>query len=58
MKPSVPRHERYRKESSIILSALEQEKDEMLSWIHEVKTPLTAMQLMIERLPDDKLRAK
>ena len=32
---------------------LEQEKDELLSWIHEVKTPLTAMHLMIDRLDDE-----
>ncbi len=31
---------------------LEREKDEMLSWIHEVKTPLTTMQLMVERVDD------
>ncbi|WP_408009247.1 sensor histidine kinase [Pseudalkalibacillus sp. A8] len=37
--------------------ALEQEKDELLSWIHEVKTPLTAMHLMIERLEDQSLKA-
>ncbi|NRD77808.1 sensor histidine kinase [Bacillus sp. BRMEA1] len=36
---------------------LEQEKDELLSWIHEVKTPLTAMALMIDRLDDHKLKA-
>ncbi|WP_337035353.1 sensor histidine kinase [Paenibacillus illinoisensis] len=48
--------ERYRKESSSSLILLEQEKDQMLSWIHEVKTPLTALQLMIERTPDEKLR--
>ncbi|HLR63525.1 MAG TPA: sensor histidine kinase [Lentibacillus sp.] len=35
---------------------LEQEKDELLSWIHEVKTPLTAMQLMIERVEDKKVK--
>ncbi|PID01828.1 histidine kinase [Sporosarcina sp. P2] len=29
--------------------SLEQEKDDMLNWIHEVKTPLTTLQLMIER---------
>lgn len=38
--------------------ALEQEKDELLAWTHEVKTPLTAMQLMIERLEDDQLKAQ
>ncbi|MED4534677.1 sensor histidine kinase [Metabacillus fastidiosus] len=42
--------------SSQNLVALEQEKDELLSWIHEVKTPLTAMQLIIERLDDENIR--
>ena len=37
--------------------ALEQEKDELLSWIHEVKTPLTAMHLMIDRLNDEKMKS-
>lgn len=37
--------------------ALEQEKDELLAWIHEVKTPLTAMHLMIGRLENDKAKA-
>jgi OmpR family two-component system bacitracin resistance sensor histidine kinase BceS len=50
--------ERYRRESSVSFRLLEQEKDDLLSWIHEVKTPLTAMQLMIERLPDDMLRSQ
>jgi len=50
--------ERYRKESSAHFILLEQEKDEMLAWIHEVKTPLTALQLMIERMPDDKLQGQ
>lgn len=36
---------------------IEQEKDDLLSWIHEVKTPLTAMHLMIERLEDTPLKA-
>lgn len=36
---------------------LEQEKDELLSWIHEVKTPLTAMHLMIDRMKDEKLKS-
>ncbi|MBK5443037.1 MULTISPECIES: sensor histidine kinase [unclassified Peribacillus] len=36
---------------------LEQEKDELLSWIHEVKTPLTAMHLMIDRLDDEMLKS-
>lgn len=37
--------------------ALEQEKDDLLSWIHEVKTPLTAMHLMIDRLEDGALKS-
>ncbi|MCM3785386.1 sensor histidine kinase [Neobacillus mesonae] len=49
---------RYRKEASSHLLLLEQEKDELLSWIHEVKTPLTAMQLMIDRLPDQPLKSQ
>lgn len=48
--------ERYRRETSVNFQLLESEKDELLSWIHEVKTPLTAMQLMIERLPDETLQ--
>jgi two-component system, OmpR family, bacitracin resistance sensor histidine kinase BceS len=35
---------------------LDQEKDELLSWIHEVKTPLTALRLMIDRLEDQSLK--
>ncbi len=38
--------------------ALEQERDDLLSWIHEVKTPLTAMHLMIERIEDEKIKAQ
>ncbi|WP_270181377.1 sensor histidine kinase [Alkalihalobacillus sp. CinArs1] len=38
--------------------AIEQEKDDMLSWIHEVKTPLTVMSLMIERLEDKEAKAQ
>ncbi|WP_101841997.1 sensor histidine kinase [Halobacillus sp. Marseille-P3879] len=37
---------------------LEQEKDELLSWIHEVKTPLTAMDLIIDRINDQKLKSQ
>ncbi|MCA0987541.1 sensor histidine kinase [Guptibacillus algicola] len=38
--------------------AIEQEKDDLLSWIHEVKTPLTVMSLMIERLEDKEAKAE
>lgn len=48
--------ERLRQEAALNRSILEAEKDELLSWIHDVKTPLTAMQLMIERLDDQAAR--
>ncbi|WP_068778736.1 sensor histidine kinase [Paenibacillus sp. GM2] len=48
--------ERLRQESALNRGMLEAEKDELLSWIHDVKTPLTAMQLMIERLDDQAVR--
>lgn len=50
--------ERFKKESSMRLVEIQGEKDELLSWIHEVKTPLTTMQLMIERMEDEPLKAQ
>ncbi|PIC64854.1 histidine kinase [Sporosarcina sp. P13] len=38
--------------------SVNQEKDDILNWIHEVKTPLTTMQLMIERTSDPVLRSQ
>ncbi|ATH93800.1 histidine kinase [Bacillus glycinifermentans] len=38
--------------------ALENEKDELMAWIHEVKTPLTAMHLIIERMEDQSLKSQ
>lgn len=38
------------------IKQLEEEKDELLSWIHEVKTPLTTLQLLIERCDDPQLK--
>ncbi|MCY8937513.1 sensor histidine kinase [Peribacillus frigoritolerans] len=46
-----------KKSAAIGQMTLEQEKDELLSWIHEVKTPLTAMHLMIDRLDDGLLKS-
>ncbi|WP_301109359.1 sensor histidine kinase [Sporosarcina sp.] len=37
---------------------VKQEKDDMLNWIHEVKTPLTTMQLMIDRIEEKPLRVQ
>ncbi|MBG9769191.1 HAMP domain-containing histidine kinase [Bacillus vallismortis] len=38
--------------------ALENEKDELMAWIHEVKTPLTAMHLLIDRMEDHDLKSQ
>lgn len=38
--------------------ALEEEKDDHLAWIHEIKTPLTAMYLMIEKIDDPTMKNK
>jgi two-component system, OmpR family, bacitracin resistance sensor histidine kinase BceS len=35
---------------------LEQEKDDLLAWIHEVKTPLSALHLMFDRIEDPSLK--
>ncbi|MBP2002215.1 OmpR family two-component system bacitracin resistance sensor histidine kinase BceS [Paenibacillus shirakamiensis] len=50
--------DRARQEASQHLMDVEQEKDDLLAWIHEVKTPLTAMQLMIERMEDRVLQGQ
>lgn len=49
-------HYKYKVEDQ--LSQLEMEKDELLSWIHELKTPLTAMQLMIDRVEEKHLSSQ
>lgn len=48
--------DKFRKETSQLVAQLEEEKDELMSWIHEVKTPLTAMRLMIDRMGDEPLK--
>ena len=35
-----------------------EEKDQTLSWIHEMKTPLTSMKLMIDNVDDSILKKK
>lgn len=42
--------------TSLHRTAIEQEKDELTSWIHEVKTPLSAMRLIIDRVDDVDVR--
>jgi two-component system, OmpR family, bacitracin resistance sensor histidine kinase BceS len=49
--------EQLRGETASNRRMIEQEKDELLAWIHEVKTPLTAMSLIIERLNDPALKS-
>ena len=49
-------HHFYKKEIIRYTTSVEQEKDDLLSWIHEVKTPLTTMKLMIERVEDHTLK--
>lgn len=46
----------FKQELNKLVINMEQEKDELLAWIHEVKTPLTAMQLMLERIEDKSLK--
>lgn len=50
--------EQYKRELTAVHTEMEQEKDEIVNWIHEVKTPLTAMQLMIERTEDETLKSR
>ncbi|CAM3769606.1 sensor histidine kinase [Paenibacillus lactis] len=50
--------ERFKRESSMRRMEMEQEKDDIMSWIHEVKTPLTTMQLIIERMEDESLKSR
>ncbi|MGD6802384.1 HAMP domain-containing histidine kinase [Rossellomorea vietnamensis] len=49
--------ETLRKSASQNNLTLEQEKDDLLSWIHEVKTPLTAMHLIIGRIGEQPLKS-
>ncbi|MDV2685720.1 sensor histidine kinase [Alkalihalophilus lindianensis] len=50
--------EQIEKEASWKHLLLEQEKDELLSWIHEVKTPLTTLRLIIDRTDDPTLKSE
>lgn len=50
--------ELYNRQLNEMRVKMEREKDDALSWIHEVKTPLTTMQLKIDRVEDPKLRSE
>ncbi|MCY8671578.1 sensor histidine kinase [Bacillus haynesii] len=47
-----------KKEAAQHRMALENEKDELMAWIHEVKTPLTAMHLIMETIDDQSLKSR
>ena len=49
---------RLRQEASFNYTKMANEKDDLLSWIHEVKTPLTTMQLMLDRIDDEGLKSQ
>jgi len=48
----------FKQETTTNRLSLEQEKDELLAWIHEVKTPLTTMNLIIDRLDNPLLKSQ
>lgn len=50
--------EEFRQQNYKLVAQLEEEKDELMSWIHEIKTPLTTMQIMIDRLGDEALKSQ
>lgn len=50
--------EQLKQDAALNRMTLEEEKDDLLSWIHEVKTPLTAMHLMLERINDETMKAQ
>ncbi|RYG71507.1 HAMP domain-containing histidine kinase [Lentibacillus lipolyticus] len=51
-------NEVYKTQLEELHTSVEQEKDDILSWIHEVKTPLTTLQLIIERVDDQALKGQ
>ena len=52
----IEQFKQYKDELNHYETDLEQEKDEVLSWIHEVKTPLTTIKLMIERMEETSIK--
>ncbi|WP_153463916.1 sensor histidine kinase [Sediminibacillus terrae] len=50
--------EQLKKDASTNQQLLEQEKDDLLSWIHEVKTPMTTMHLIIDRIEEQQLKSQ
>ncbi|ELK48126.1 sensor histidine kinase [Halobacillus sp. BAB-2008] len=50
--------ERLKQELADNQHRLEEEKDQLLSWIHEVKTPMSAMHLLFDKIEDYKLKSQ
>ncbi|TGB02900.1 sensor histidine kinase [Halobacillus salinus] len=48
--------QRLKGKASQLQKETEEEKDEMMAWIHEVKTPLTTMNLIIQQVEDSRLK--
>lgn len=48
--------QRLKARASQLQKESEEEKDELMAWIHEVKTPLTAMDLIIQQVEDSRLK--
>lgn len=48
--------EQFKKETEQYKSYLQGESDQVISWLHEVKTPLTTLHLMIDRLEDGRFK--
>lgn len=48
----------YQKKLNKTILEVKDEKDDLLSWIHEVKTPLTTLQLIIERIDDHHIKSQ
>lgn len=50
--------ERQKQNAANNMVHIEREKDELMAWVHEVKTPLTAMQLMFDHIEDFQLKSQ
>lgn len=50
--------EQWHKEISDLRTKWEEEKDELMAWVHEVKTPLSAIRLMIDRIENEKMKSQ
>nr|WP_295969968.1 sensor histidine kinase [uncultured Bacillus sp.] len=54
----IEQNKHFKWETSNNFNKIANEKDDLLFWIHEVKTPLTTMQLMLDRIDDVALKSQ